>query len=353
MKEGSDKFPVGGPSLPRPELNPLTNPVLGRNLGRWAQVYFTSPPEQRERAVSQLVRELEAEPQPVSAHEAATPARSLDASSVFSALREARDSVQPAGGTVDVECANCRHVNSGGNRFCGFCGGTLHELPEIRSQDASPDRASPLRIEHDQELEWLRNKELASFQIDQGRGFGWVKYLVAVVAIGIAGFLYLQSRERVSPTVQSSSSSATKAPAVQAPQPARPERALPDHKSEKQQIQAASLKKEQSHAIPQATPRVDDGSRANADASGASDPDLRLAQTYLQQRNAPEAARLLWKAVGRKNSEAALTLSQLYARGEGVSRNCDQARILLVAAARRGSAVAAQQLRQFDSAVCR
>ena len=50
MKEGSHKFPVGGPSLPRPELNPLTNPVLGRNLGRWAQVYFTSPPEKREQA---------------------------------------------------------------------------------------------------------------------------------------------------------------------------------------------------------------------------------------------------------------------------------------------------------------
>jgi len=72
----------------------------------------------------------------------------------------------------------------------------------------------------------------------------------------------------------------------------------------------------------------------------------------LQNRNAPDAARLLWKAVGRNNTEAALSLSQLYARGEGVPKNCDQARLLLVAAAKRGSSAAAQQLRQFDSAVC-
>ena len=46
-------------TLPSPELNPLTNPVLGRNMGRWAEVYFTSPPERREQAVQELLRELE------------------------------------------------------------------------------------------------------------------------------------------------------------------------------------------------------------------------------------------------------------------------------------------------------
>ena len=41
--------------LPRAELNPLLNPLLERNLGRWAEVYFTSPPEQREQAVEELL----------------------------------------------------------------------------------------------------------------------------------------------------------------------------------------------------------------------------------------------------------------------------------------------------------
>ena len=37
-----------GPSiLPEPELNPLLNPLLGQHMGRWAEVYFTSPPEKR------------------------------------------------------------------------------------------------------------------------------------------------------------------------------------------------------------------------------------------------------------------------------------------------------------------
>src|SRR5215469_2821772 len=34
--------------LPRPDLNPLVNPLLGEHMGRWAEVYFTSPPEERE-----------------------------------------------------------------------------------------------------------------------------------------------------------------------------------------------------------------------------------------------------------------------------------------------------------------
>ena len=51
-------------TLPSPELNPLTNPVLGRNMGRWAEVYFTSPPEKREQAVQELLRELERDSSP-------------------------------------------------------------------------------------------------------------------------------------------------------------------------------------------------------------------------------------------------------------------------------------------------
>ena len=66
--------------LPNPELILFLNPTLGRHLGRWAQVYFTSPPEKREEAVGELLRELQGQPaglqdtprlqqdQPVSTH---------------------------------------------------------------------------------------------------------------------------------------------------------------------------------------------------------------------------------------------------------------------------------------------
>ena len=47
--------------MPNRELNPMTNPTLGRHLGRWAEVYFTTPAEQREQAVLELLRALEHE----------------------------------------------------------------------------------------------------------------------------------------------------------------------------------------------------------------------------------------------------------------------------------------------------
>src|ERR1700757_4105168 len=50
--------------LPAANLNPLLNPVLGAHMGRWAEVYFTSPPERREEAVLDLLRELEGETPP-------------------------------------------------------------------------------------------------------------------------------------------------------------------------------------------------------------------------------------------------------------------------------------------------
>ena len=67
-------------------------------------------------------------------------------------------------------------------------------------------------------------------------------------------------------------------------------------------------------------------------------------------RDSSEAAKLLWKAVRQQNTTAAVLLSGLYARGDGVPKNCDQARLLLVAAAKRGAAQAAEQLRTWNPA---
>jgi TPR repeat protein len=64
------------------------------------------------------------------------------------------------------------------------------------------------------------------------------------------------------------------------------------------------------------------------------------------------ASQWLWKAVAKKNSDAVLLLSDLYAHGDGVPRSCEQARILLVAAAKQGSSTAAQKLRSVET-TCR
>lgn len=65
-----------------------------------------------------------------------------------------------------------------------------------------------------------------------------------------------------------------------------------------------------------------------------------------------EAVRLLWDSVEKGNASAELALAELYWRGQGVARNCDQTRILLSAAARKGNADAQKRLRQFQREGC-
>ena len=82
-----------------------------------------------------------------------------------------------------------------------------------------------------------------------------------------------------------------------------------------------------------------------------------MAQRYLngtngQERNGAEAARWLWKAVAKENADATLLLSDLYLKGDGVGKNCDQARVLLDAAARRGMKDAGERLRHLQAFGC-
>ena len=105
---------------------------------------------------------------------------------------------------------------------------------------------------------------------------------------------------------------------------------------------------------PNAVESADSG--LNSGMNGGTN-ELRLAQRYLGgsmgARDSAEAAKLLWKAVRQQNATAALMLSDLYAHGDGVPKSCDQARLLLLAAAKRGAPQAAQQLRSLQSRGCR
>ena len=100
--------------LPNPELNPLLNPTLGNNLGRWAQAYFTSPPEKREEAVLDLLHELESE----AGSGGATQINSGADPSWLHALESSE--LNPA-----LTCAECGHKNAPQQRFCGMCGSRL------------------------------------------------------------------------------------------------------------------------------------------------------------------------------------------------------------------------------------
>jgi len=85
--------------------------------------------------------------------------------------------------------------------------------------------------------------------------------------------------------------------------------------------------------------------------------ELAIAETYLgrtqgKARDSSEAAQWLWKSVGKQNAAAALLLSDLYITGDGVPRNCDQARLLLDAAARKGVPGAGERIRDLPNLGC-
>lgn len=60
----------------------------------------------------------------------------------------------------------------------------------------------------------------------------------------------------------------------------------------------------------------------------------------------------LWSAVASGNSSAEVDLARLYLRGDGVPRNCEQAKVLLTAAAKRGNVEARQQLKELRTSGC-
>ena len=101
----------------------------------------------------------------------------------------------------------------------------------------------------------------------------------------------------------------------------------------------------------------DSSATAARSARGNGSEELTIAVTYLngahgKAQDSAEAAKWLWRSVAKQNSRAALVLSDLYLRGSGVAKNCDQARLLLGAAARRGVAGAAERLRNLPAFGC-
>jgi hypothetical protein len=60
----------------------------------------------------------------------------------------------------------------------------------------------------------------------------------------------------------------------------------------------------------------------------------------------------LWEGVQSGSISAEMSLAERFARGEGVEKNCDQAKVLMRAAANRGSKEARLRLYEFESGAC-
>jgi hypothetical protein len=106
-------------------------------------------------------------------------------------------------------------------------------------------------------------------------------------------------------------------------------------------------------STPAGSPRVAASGTALEEPGQA---ELAVAQRILGSKNGARditrAMKLLWVAVQKGNSAAVLTLSDLYLRGRVVAKNCAQARVLLTAAARKGSVEAKARLEQLREEGC-
>jgi hypothetical protein len=364
-------------TLPAPELNPLLNPVLNKNLGRWAEVYFTNPPERRDEAVLNLVRQLENEPDtPESAPRRSPPRRPEKQSSSVNS---------PTAKTTT--CPGCGFENEVDQRFCGECGGPLGA-----SASASSILARPLEAEHTQSggerteaapqfgsILHLTDPPAGSFKSGSGDARwhndelapgmedaesvplkrSYRLYVGMVLAVVIAGLAYLAwhggqfAPQRSLFPAQAPPAAVESSPQAQAVQPQAPPPSPASSPASPAPAEASSEQPQDATKQTSApkTPAVPKDSLA---VSTNGNQELATALSFLngQHRDSTQAAQWLWKAMEKQNTAATVLLAGLYLRGDGVQKNCDQGRVLLDAAADKGSKDAASLLRNLQAFGC-
>jgi TPR repeat protein len=106
-----------------------------------------------------------------------------------------------------------------------------------------------------------------------------------------------------------------------------------------------------------ANPKTELAAKSGAPAdAGIGQEEFNAAREILRgsnrQRELPRAVALLWAGVRQGYVPAEVTLADLFRRGDGVQKNCDQARVLLVAASKKGSFEARQMLEQIAERGC-
>lgn len=417
MPRPSDQF-KSADTLPRPELNPLLNSLLAENMGRWAEVYFTSPPEKREEAVLELLHQLEAENSgregtvDSSSSLTANPAEESPVPS-FSAERFLTDEKSQA-----VSCAACGHQNPASHQFCGMCGEKLIPVnigEENRSERLSLDQDTQARIEaqsgesevgrssafifeeptrhefgepvtNDNELSLFQNsresrsgdEEDWAYEPPPSRPYRLYIGIVLAAVILVLGYMAWRSSQATSqssheaslappmrepvtqpapdvvkePSAPSPTTPKTYQPALAAP--AKSDSRVPDSKPAETANSTAAKKQA---APEERKSRAGEGpNQATSTSVGNGGEELAMAQRYLSGanggRNSAEAAQWLWKSVSKHNAEATLVLADLYLKGDGVSKNCDQARVLLDSAARKNIAGAGERLRNLRAFGC-
>jgi TPR repeat protein len=392
--------PEGPSILPEPELNPLLNPLLGQHMGRWAEVYFTSPPEKREQAVTELLHELQAgNPSPGGPSlSSVTPMPKELREPIFGRVSEI-----PEASSTLMRCHACGQENPAPHRFCGMCGspvlahaaGTELSNGDRRHSAPASEQNNETRFVQSEEVAYepvIGNSELslfqgggeASYRSDQNdvedelfsypsasRSYRvYIGIALATVMFGLAYMAWRSAQGTAQNShVESQAPPAVTQPAAPAPvQPSTPksdtaEQSAPAETqaappaSDRAAVDGVKAKSNKSAPSAASAPPVNETKPSDSSPAEYGAEELAIAQRYLtgangQQRNSAEAAKWLWKSMAKHNSSATLVLADLYLKGDGVSKNCDQARVLLDSAARGGMKQAGERLRHLQAFGC-
>jgi hypothetical protein len=431
--------------LPDPELNPLLNPLLAAHMGRWAEVYFTSPPDKRGQAVSDLVRELRSGPPPESSAVQANidKAGKTEGTKQPKPLSDEAHYQRQAPPAVEARrtCNVCSAESPAEQKFCGMCGAPLQSSPQkdvSKFQLNAPASEIASALETSEEENWnetqssskpgssvvsysteyapepslsfggysrgdshqrewsMPETDLPSFAVEsESVHYRYRLYIGIAVALVLGGLLYMAWHgtpgssgdssdsvpSRVIPAAPSRATPATaQEPASkQSVPPKDATAAAPAHtppaaaassdanqtsraRSVENQNQPATGSRPTQAAARERTPSprivsvAANSSVGATESSGAEE--LATAEKYLNRghqggaKDNGEAAQWLWRAVGKGNLAATMVLSDLYLRGDGIPKSCDQARLLLDVAARKGKTSAGERLRNLQAFGC-
>jgi hypothetical protein len=314
-------------TLPRPELNPLLNPLLGKNMGRWAEAYFTSAPKDREQAVLELLGELQAQE---SVQDKSLTSSDSPRGGVPTSAGSAPETPPELADFVPV-----RNTEEGRPRSPG------KPAPDSKWYPASAGVILVIAIFALAYMAWRSSAAKP------------VRSLPASVPSVVTQQSSRLAQQR--PSTSTPPSTAKTATLAQAP-PASNQPVARVQDASGGRAQPGPQTRREESAEPPATPSAESRMRAETPAAVGSD-ELVIAKSYLnggngKARDSQEAAKWLWLAVARHNAEAAGLLADLYLKGEGVPKNCEQARILLNLAARRGVKEAGEQLRHLQAFGC-
>ncbi len=402
-------------TLPPPELNPLVNPLLAQHMGKWAEVYFNSPPEKRDEAVQNLLRQLEGK---TSQPENDPPHQNDWNRTGFQLVPTAHEVTSEAVTSQNERiCGACGHVNPANHVYCGMCGGTFSSTPALASSEAATampgirepedirlpesmtiDRAEespeanhyflserPHSIEDDEDDHMMFESVGPSFS------YGYRIFMGLVLASVIGALVYMTVRSGKSGTDVAQAT--PPAPAV-ADQPAPATSAANNSEAPKTEsapaTKAAAPEKhaagpstgsalDSKGATPRPETEASPGPVASKNsrvreplspkpasfrkresvrpAAGNGAEELAMAQKYLnggvgERRDPAQAAQWLWKSIAKHNGQATVLLADLYLHGDGMQKNCEQARVLLDAAATKGVAGAGERLRHMQAFGC-